>query len=334
MIQGRVINGTSEHIVPNQKVELLSIGQGMKVERETQTGPDGSFQFTAVEIGQSPHLIIRAIYKGVNYNLPVTIPEGMGTPLTLTVYEVTKDFRDIRVSLPVMLAQASEKALLVQQQYFVNNQTNPKKTLLNPEGTFFFDTPPPAVTHELAVSVVGLGGILLPQTAANKPGGGYSLSYPMKPGLNEIRVSYRMDSATVQREFSHRLFYATGTSRILILPSALQVSGQGLKAVGKDDRTQAAVYQVSNSAPKATFRLRIIGEAPPVTEPEEGSGDQGSEDSQVRVVRMPNRVYELKEFILGGFAAFLGGVLLVVVLQRNRTGSPHMKRGKQNRVRE
>jgi hypothetical protein len=328
MIQGRVIDGTSERPVSNQKVELLSIGQGMKVERATQTGLDGSFQFAAVEMGQAPHLIIRAIYEGVNYNLSVTIPEGMGTPLTLTVYETTKNSKDIRVSLPVMLVQASEKVLFVQQQYFVNNQTNPKKTLLNPEGTFLFDTPPPEVTHELAVSVAGLGGIPLPQTPTKKPGGGYALSYPMKPGLNEIRVSYRMDSATVQREFNHRLFYATGTSRILILPADLQVSGQGLKAIGRDDKTQAAVYQISNSASRAALRLRITGEAPPVTEPEEGSGDQDSDDSQVKVVRMPNHVYELREFILGGFGVFLAGVLLVVVLQRNRTGSPDMKRGK------
>ena len=324
-IQGRVFNGTSEHPVPRQKVELLSIGQGMKVEREAQTGSDGSFQFEAVEMGQSPHLLIRAIYREVNYNLSVPIPEGVGTPLTLTVYETTKDFKAIRVSLPVMLAQASENTLFIQQQYFVNNQTSPKKTLLNPEGTFLFDTPPPEVTHDLAVSVVGLGGIPLSQTPVKKPGGGYSLSYPMKPGLNEIRVGYRMESVTSQRELSLRLFYATGTSRILILPPDLQVSGQGLKAVGTDERTQAAVYQISNSALRATFKLKINGEAPPVTETDTASGDQGADDSQGKVVRMPNHVYEFKEFILGGLGALLGGVLLLAVLQHSRSGSHDRK---------
>ena len=110
----------------------------------------------------------------------------------LTIYETTQKSDEMKVSLPVMLAQASGNALLVQQQYLLANETNPKKTLVSPQGTFLFDTPPPSATSELSVAVVGLAGIPLPQTPDSRNEGGYQISYPMKPGVNEIRISYRV----------------------------------------------------------------------------------------------------------------------------------------------
>ncbi len=328
LIQGGVINGTSGRPVAGQKVELLSIAQGMKLEHETTTGPDGSFKFPAAEMGQSPHLVIRAIYKGVNYNAVVATTQEMQAPASLTVFDVTQEFKNIGVSLPVMLVQASANTLYVQQQYFVDNQTNPKRTLLNPGGTFFFDTPPSGTTRQLAVAVVGVGEIPLPQAPAQRPGGGYSISYPMKPGLNEIHISYRMESSTSERELSQRLFYPTGTSRILILPPDLQVVGSGLKAVGRDERTQAAVYQISNLSPQGDLQLKVVGEAPQITDPQESSNDQGSEDSQVKVVRLPNRVFELREFIIGGLGAIFVFILILAVRQKNRTVGVTQKNAK------
>ena len=186
-IQGRVINGTTNLPAPHQKVELLTLGEGMKTASEIESGSDGSFTFSAVENSQTPHLLLRVLYHGVNYNLSVASHEEMEKPVTLTIYEPTQRTEDIQVSMPVMLAQASANALLVQQQYLVVNETTPKKTLVSPQGTFFFDTPP-EVTDELNVVVVGLAGIPLPQTPTPKSGGGYFISYPMKPGAT-YRIS-------------------------------------------------------------------------------------------------------------------------------------------------
>ena len=322
-IHGQVVNGTTSLPLVNQLVELLSIGQGMKVEHQTQTGRDGSFRFPPVELGQSPHLIIRSIYKGVNYNLSVASPQEMETPLNLTVYDTTSEFRNIKISLPVMLAQASGNDLLVQQQYFVNNETNPKKTLVSNQGTFFFDTPPAELTSELTVSVVGLAGIPLPQTTSSRPGGGYFIGYPMKPGLNEIRISYRMNSPTADRAFKHRLFNTGGASRLLVLPADLQVSGPSLKAAGTDPGTQAAVYQLSSLRDAAYLDLKISGAAPEATDPGSGSTAEGGDlPSDMRVVRLHNQVFRNKEFILGGFGVFFVGVLFFAFRQRGRGRAP------------
>jgi len=324
-VQGVVINGTLKRPVSNQKVELLSIAQGMKVEHETQTGSDGSFKFPPVELGHSPHLIVRAIYRGVNYNLSVASPQEMANPLTLTVFETTVERREIRDSLPVMLAQAGGNTLYVQQQYLVNNETRPRKTLLDPNGTFFFDTPPADIAQELAVSVVGLGGIPLPQTPELRSGGGYRINYPMKPGLNEVRVAFRVDYPGTQREFKQRLFSATGSTRLLVLPADLQVSGPGLKPTGKDAQTQAATYQLTDLSSRAGLDLKLVGQAPPITENTSGNADQGNGEPQVRVVRLPNRIFEKKEFIVGGFGAFFACMLLLAIRQRSRTAAPRKR---------
>ncbi len=120
-ISGRVINGTTNQAAVGQRVELLTLGEGMKTASEAVSGPDGLFTFPAVENAQTPHLLLRAIYQGVNYNLSVSSHEEMEKPVTLTIYETTPRLDEVKVSLPAMLAQASGNALLVQQQYLLAN---------------------------------------------------------------------------------------------------------------------------------------------------------------------------------------------------------------------
>jgi hypothetical protein len=318
-ISGRVINGTTNLPAPNQKVELLTLGEGMKTAAEAQTGPDGSFTFAAVETtAQTPHLLLRVIYQGVNYNLSVASHQEIEKPLTLTVYETTQKLDGIKVSLPVMLAQASGNALFVQQQYLVENNTSPKKTLVNPYATFLFDTPPPKTISDLNVSVVGLAGIPLPQIPTPRKEGGYLITYPMKPGFNEVRVSYQVKSTTNQRELRHRLFQGSEATQVLILPSNLQVTGENLQPAGKDSRTQAAIYRVTSIAKGGFLDLKIVGDAPEMSASDEHNpGGEGRED-QVRVVRLPNKVFQKKEIILGASAAFFVIAIFYALRQRGR----------------
>jgi hypothetical protein len=320
-ITGRIVNGTTNRPAANQKVELLTLGEGMKTASEALSGADGSFTFPPIENVQTPHLLLRAIYQGVNYNLSVSSHEEMDKPVTLTIYETTQKSDQIKVSLPVMLAQASGNALLVQQQYLLANETSPKKTLIGSQGTFFFDTPPPSAISELSVAVVGLAGIPLPQTPTPRSEGGYEISYPMKPGVNEIRISYRVSYPTSQRDFKHRLFYGTKTARVLILPPDLQVSGVQVKPDGKDSQTQAAMYQVSEIPKGGLLSLNILGEAPEVSMGDDGGRESESTQPQVKVVRLPNPVFEKKEIILASLGVFFALAILYALRQRSHRPS-------------
>jgi len=175
-LQGRVVNGTTNHQVAQQKVELLTLGEGMNKNAEAVSAADGSFRFTITESASSPHWLLRAIHQGVNYNLSVTPDQDLSQPVTVTIYETTQSPAGIEVSLPLMLAQASGNLLYVQQQYLLDNSSTPKKTLARTDGTFSFDTPARELISELSVSVVGLAGIPLPQEPAPRPEGGYRIS--------------------------------------------------------------------------------------------------------------------------------------------------------------
>ena len=312
-LQGRVVNGTTNRPVAQQKIELLTLGEGMNKNADAVSAADGSFRFTITESASSPHWLLRAIYQGVNYNVSVTPDQDLSKPVAVTIYETTQSQAGLEVSLPLMLAQASGNLLYVQQQYLLDNTSTPKKTLARADGTFSFDAPARELLSELSVSVVGLAGIPLPQEPASRPEGGYRISYPMKPGVNEIRVSYKVNYPSNQREFNHRLFYATGPTKVLILPASLQVSGTGIQPAGSDSRTQASVYQVTPTAKAPTLQFKVAGDAPVVSE----EGERASGDGpQAKVVRLSNRVIENKNIILTGFGIVFAAAILFALSQK------------------
>lgn len=318
-LQGRVVNGTTNRPVAQQRVELLTLGEGLNKNADAVSAADGSFRFILTQSASSPHWLLRAIHQGVNYNLSVTPDQDLSQPVTVTIYETTQSPAGIEVSLPLMLAQASGNLLYVQQQYLLNNASTPRKTLARADGTFSFDTPARELLSELSVSVVGLAGISLPQEPTPRPEGGYHISYPMKPGVNEIRVTYKVSYPSNQREFNHRLFYATGPAKVLILPASLQVSGPGIQPAGSDSRTQAAIYQVTPSAKAPALQFKVAGDAPVVSEEaEHGPGDGHDHDQpQAKVVRLSNRVIENGVIILTGFGIVFAAAILFAIRQKS-----------------
>ena len=329
-LQGRLVNGTTGMPAGNERVELLTLSQGMNSNAETTTASDGSFRFSLQQNSSSPHWLLRAIHQGVNYNLSVSPSQDLSQPVTLTIYETTSSPANVKVSLPLMLAQASGNLLYVQQQYLLTNSTQPQRTFASPAGTFAFDTPDRDLLEELTVSVIGLAGIPLPQEPKPRPQGGFGINYPMKPGVNEVRVSYKVKFASNQRDFRHKLAYGSESTRILVLPATLQVSGPGIQASGSDSRTQAAVYQASSIAKGGLLQFKLAGDAPTISdEGEHGPGDgHDHEEPQVQVVRLPNRVFEQRFLILGGFAALFAAAILFAIRRKTASSAARIKRRK------
>jgi hypothetical protein len=328
-LQGVLINGTNNHPVPSQKVELLILGEGMQNNSESLTNVNGQFHFTLPEGVQTPHWLLRSIYRGVNYNLTITPDQNLSAPARLIVYEPTESMEGIRVSLPVMLAQASGNQLFVQQQYLFTNEKEPKKTLVIPGGTFLFDTPAPDLVSELSVAVVGLAGIPLPQKPTPRKQGGYAVNSPMKPGVNEIRISYKVNYPTNQRDFKQRFFYGPEKTRLLVLPVDLQLKGQGIKPTGPDSLTKAASYEVVSAGKEAQLNFTISGEAPLISEEsDKGSAEgmeQESDPSGFKVVRLPNPVFEMRVYVLAGFGT-LFALVLGFALWQNAQSKTELKR--------
>ncbi len=314
VITGKVVNGTSGKPAADQTVELMVLSQGMRSTAEAHTAVDGTFRLDASSAEGAIQMLLRVIYQGVNYNQAVS--PGSASPIEIKIFESTADSRQIRVSLPIMLLQASGMALLVQEQYFVENNSQPPRTLENPAGTFFFDFPADQAIQDLAVSVLGLSGIPLPQTPGKRKEGGHFIAYPMKPGKNEVRISYRVNYPSSERLFQHRVFYDIDSTRVLVLPADLRVESSALSSVGSDPQTGSSAYIASGLSPQKDLKIVVSGQAPEVSE---ASGDTAStappSADDERVVRIPNRIYQKRGIILGALGFFFVLVILFAIRQ-------------------
>ena len=77
------------------------------------------------------------------------------------------------------------------------------------------------------------------------------------------------------------------------------------------------------------LQFKLVGDAPTISdEGEHGPGDgHDHEEPQVQVVRLPNRVFEQRFFILGGFAALFAAAILFAI-RRKTASSARIKRRK------
>ena len=326
-VSGQVINGTTGQPAANQKVELLTLGEGMNVTKETFTGKEGRFSFGQVELApSSPHILLRTIYRGVNYNRSLSSTAEMADPQLLTIYETAPQLSDVGVSMPFMVALAHGNELRIEHQYLLTNNSQPKRTLANSQSTFEFDTPDSPL--DLKVSVLGLGRIPLPQRPLIRDGGGYRINYPMKPGINEIWVAYNVRFPSDDRQLKFRLLNGTDHSQLFVKPSDLQVTGTGVVSTGIDSRTESATFHITQIAEGEFLNLRIVGEAP---EHSPHDGHDHGEDSDFRVVRLPNRVYEQRTLILGILAALSLAIIFYALGQQSRERLHQQARKRKNK---
>ena len=314
-ISGQVVNGTTGRPAVNQKVELLTLGEGMNVTKESVTSKEGRFTFEQVELApSSPHILLRTIYRGSQLQ-PVALFHGRdgrsSTPHHLR--NGIGQLGNIGVSMPFMIALAHGNELRIEHQYLLTNNSQPMRTLANSQFTFEFDTP--ASPLDLKVSVLGLGRIPLPQRPLTRGGGGYRINYPMKPGINEIWVAYNVRFPSDDRQLKFRLPHGTDHSQLFVKPSTLQVTGTGVRSTGIDSRTDSATFHITRIAQGEFLNLRIAGEAP---EHSANDGHDHGEDSQFRVVRLPNRVFEQRTVILGTLAALSMAIIFYALGQQSR----------------
>jgi len=313
-VSGQVINGTTGRPAVNQKVELLTLGEGMNATKETFTAQGGRFTFEQVELApSSPHILLRTIYRGVNYNQSLSSTAEMADPQLLTIYETASQLAEVGVSMPFMVALAHGNELRIEHQYLLTNNSQPKRTLANSLSTFEFDTPESPL--DLKVSVLGLGRIPLPQRPLIRDGGGYRINYPMKPGINEIWVAYNVRFPSDDRQLKFRLLNGTDHSQLFVKPSTLEVTGTGVVSTGTDSRTESATFHITQIPEGEFVNLRIVGEAP---EHSPHDGHDHGEDSQLRVVRLPNRIYEQRTLILGTLAALSLAIIFYALGQQSR----------------
>lgn len=273
-IGGQVVNGTAQRPVANQKVLLLSPRQGMEQIAEATTDAGGHFAFAQNGIDPASFYLLQANFQGVPYHAPVQFDSAGAATVNLPVFDSTHDPSSLRVSLLRVLAGAEGQKIRVQEEYTLENSSQPGRTYANSGGTFVFHLSPQA--SEPKVTVTGLMNMALPQALEHGTApGDYKISYPLKPGTTTLTVNYDADYSTAQFSISDRTPFPIDHAELFVIPASLKVESKDFKSAGTDtaNNIQFQKFEAGSFARGAVLEAVLSGEAAVTSLPQDDSAE-------------------------------------------------------------
>jgi hypothetical protein len=322
IVSGTVRNGTTNKVAVGVEVVLIQLQGGMQAVANTKTDSAGRYRFDHPTLGQAP-MLIRAIYRGVNYHEPV--PPGK-TTADIQVFEPTDKPGSFAVTAHLIVLQPSNSDLKVGELYNVANNTQPPMAYFRPDGSFLFSLPAGAQLADVSAS--GASGMPVTQGTIDKGKNQEAIAFPFRPGDSGVRISYNLPYTGNQAKL--RLVSPYAADRVAILaPPGVQVSADGFSPAGQDQGF--SVYMHDAVTPNASVNVSVSGTAP-LTSSTPGGAAPGADDSPSPSVNsrldqggteapaasattLPARLDSLKWILVAGFAAIFA-LGLVYVLRR------------------
>jgi len=276
----------------------------------TKTDEGGRFTLEHPAVGSQP-MLVRAVYKGVNFHQP--LPPGKGS-VSLDVFEPTQDAKTISVPSHVVIFQPNGGTLTVGEEYSVKNDARPPQAYFRPDGNFELLLPEKGELKQIAAA--GPSGMPVVQAPIDKGKNRYAIAFAFRPGESEVRLSYELpypnNAATVKLPTSY------GGGRLLVVaPPGVQLTGDGLEMAGQEQGMN--IYERAAAAPGSFVTVSLSGTAPPLRSgggagraESGGSGESGQSGPEIQAV--PGRLDALKWPLIGGFGVLF--VLAAVLLAR------------------
>lgn len=282
-VDGTVNNRTTGKPQPGAMVLLFKLGQaGPEMLASAKSDAQGRFSIPRTAEG-GPHLI-EVAYGGVTYNS--MLPPGTPTTnLQVDVFDSSRKPGKARVTQHMVVLEPAGQQLNVSETFFFANDGN--LTWHDPaNGTLRFLTP--AAAKDLKVMALAPQGMPVERAAEPAgPPGVYKLNFAIKPGETRFDATYWVPF-TVPGSFSGKLL-AQGVRTRLVVPNGVTLSGEGLKPLGQEPSTQAAIYEASEAA----YKVEIQGTGSLRAAANEDAGDDGPSIQQI----LP-RVYDRLAWII------------------------------------
>ena len=295
-INGTIINSTTGKPQPSVTVTLIHPGAGgMQTLGSAKSGEDGKFAID--KDVPSPPALLQAEYKGVTYN-SILQPGAPSTGVRLNVYEATNKLSADLAQQHLVILEPMNGQLRVSETFLVENKGNTTFQDLS-KGSIQIFLPKGATTE---VTVTAPGGMPIRRAPEKTPQNDvYKVNYPLKPGETQFELAYTLPDP---KNFSGK---AVGRDALrLVTASTVTLSGEGLKDLGTEPRTQAHVYEVPAGA---SYEVSIQGEGPLRTENAPAQEeDNGAPKVTPGMARIYNRLYWVLGLTFGILA--LGGTLL------------------------
>ena len=309
-VAGTVTNGTTAKPAAGVEIILIELQGTMQPVAQTKTDDSGHYQLDHPALGNGP-MLIRAVYRGVNYHEPATPGR---TTVDIEVFEPSEKPDVFSVTARAIVLEPGDGSLVVEEEYLISNKTKPPVAFYKPAGSFLFSIPTNAELGD--VSVVGTSGMPVKQTPTSKGNGVEAIDYPLRPGDTSVRLSYRV--AYPENHASLKFSSAYPIERVAIfVPPAIEVSGPGFAPAGQQQGFN--VFMKESVAQNTVEAVSISGTGPIPEASSEAASDRGADGTQnpsvnsrvesaepapvASVTTLPARLDSVRWYVIGGFAA-------------------------------
>jgi hypothetical protein len=323
-LSGTVTNGTTGKPAAGTEVILIQLQGGMQPVANTKTDASGHYSFENAGLGAGRPMLIRVVYRGVNYHEPV--PPGKSTA-DVQVFEPTDRPTAFAVTNHALIVQPNGVDLMVGEEYSIENKTQPPVAFYRAEGSFDFSIPDGADFNQ--ASAWGSAGMPVVQGTIDKGKNKMAIAFPFRPGESGVRISYKVPYPSSRITLKNVSSYSTDRL-IIAAPPSVRISGEGINPAGQDQGFN--VYTRSNVAADVPVAINVSGTAAlPSSSPGAGEGRSsgppdnsgsasvnsrleasGAVATTVAATTVPARLDSLKWILVGGFASIfaLGFVYL------------------------
>jgi hypothetical protein len=297
-IDGTVINGTTGKPQAGVAVTLIHPGEnGMQSLGSAKSDAEGKFAID--KDVPSPPALLQADFQGVTYNQ--ILPPGQPTSgVRLNVYNATNALSPEIAQQHLIILEPVNGALRVSETFLVENKGNTTFNALARGSVQLFL--PKGAQSEVTVTAPGGMPIRRPLEKTLQADV-YKVGYPLKPGSTDFELAYTLPDP---KKFSGMV---VGKDPLrLVTASTVTLSGDNLKDLGTEPRTQAHVYEVPAGT---SYEVNVQGAGELRTEGaqnQDQSDDTGAPKTTAGMARIYGRLYWVLGLTFG--ILLLGGTLL------------------------
>ncbi len=322
IVRARIVNGTTGGDGQAERAALLNLSAGMELVASAEN-VSSRFTLEGFELEAEQPYLLQVTHDGVNYNQRISFGRGYEAEATITVYDATRDWDAVRIKTARFFLRREHERLRVDKLYVLENETEPKRTLYDPEGSFRFHMPSDVVEMR-SISASSSSGMPVPQAASPLPdGSGYFTRTAFKPGTTDVAISYDIDYSANHYRLEEKTFHSLDELMVLVSPADIDLEAEGWENLGPEPDGRFVVLRKSNLAPGTPIELGLSGGS-------EHAADLGSSSSggggsppeghpSTQVIQFPDHTRAQKWIVVLLMGAALAYGLLTVLLPAPET---------------
>jgi hypothetical protein len=242
VVDGKLVNGTDPAGIPAKlPLEVIGLGSGMSVLKSAVA--DASGKFLIEGLPTDAPILIRAIYRGVNYYAQTGFDSSGKAHVEILIYEPAESSQGIRVENARMAVKLGKDGLRTLESYVFVNETKPPRTYLRQDGSFRFSKAP-GIVEPPRVDVEGPGSSMPVSMAPLESADGtyYYSQYPLRPGSTAFNVAQSLPYQNQKYTYRKKFYQDVTSLTIGVSPHDLVLTGQGLTKLQSDPAQNVAVY--------------------------------------------------------------------------------------------